>query len=331
MGWDEWYNDPGGLPASSSLDFGSRSAFNTEEYGGGLQQYAPSRGIFGDIASNLGRGSVELVGLTGNMLDQFGLTTGLEEWAEAAPSRYEFLRPDFEEFLGEESWFKRSAMGALQSAPSSLAPIAAAGGAMLLAPAVGVGAAAIGTGVGIASLVGLFGVGTYNQTYREHKDTIGESSARQLALETAAWEVGTEGISDAVAVLTGGMLGAPVKGLTQGLKGSVKSTLGSIMQMGAPRFLRSVGATASAEVGSESLNSFMQTRAQIRHRVEGYEGLDPTAAALASIGPALFLSGGISLTTQTLGKARRNQVVNILKEPDPETSLEIAGSKPRKL
>ena len=311
MGSWDFLNEPMGSGFATDPYSGSNyfDSLSTPDY---LKpKIAPSRGLFGDIASNLGRGGVHALGLLGHSLDQFNIETGIEEWAASADERYMFMRPDLEEARGQEGWFKRSAMSALQSAPASLVPLGAAAVGTVAGGPVGTAA---GFGAGLASLVGLFGAGTYNQTFREHKDTIGEEKAHALALETALWEVGTEGLSDAAAVLTGGLLGAPVKGIMGGLKAGVKPTLQSVMQAGPKNFLRAAGVNVGAEVGSEALNAFMQTKAEIKAGLD--PSMTPEQAALASIGPSLFLSGGITLGTQGMGAVNRNKIVGILKSEE---------------
>ena len=145
--FDKYWGGPVGVYQATSSPFDFESQID-QLYGGAQEQqqlYAPSRGFWGDVASNLGRGGVDALGLLGHSLDQFGIESGLDEWASGAEERYMFMRPDLEEATGQEGWFKRSAMGALRSAPASLVPLgAAAVGTVAGTPVLG---AAAGRGI----------------------------------------------------------------------------------------------------------------------------------------------------------------------------------------
>lgn len=274
------------------------------------------RGTIGDTFSNIGRGLLQGAKLSGYALDQAGIETGLEEWAASAEQKYTFLKPDIDEYYGNDSWLATSAKGALQSLPTTLMPMAAGA-------AVGnVAGAAAGFGVGVASLVGLFGMGTYNQTYRESVDKLGDEAASDLALKTAMSEVGSEGVSDIAAVATAGAFGLA----TNAIKSGVKTSLKGILSLGPANFLKAAGINTGAEVGSESLNAYFQTSEQIKAGLD--PGMTPSEAAFAAIGPALFLSGGITLATQGLAASKRSQMVNALKsaDTDAETRQNIAAS-----
>lgn len=320
--WDDYYDDDTewGSDAPTQLNQTLDSIYGVEDTG--PKPYVSERGFFGDVGSNLARGFTDLASLSGHALDQFGIETGLEEWAANAQEKYSFLMPDVSEYGGREGWLKRSFTGALRSAPASLTPfVTGAAGALAgsaVAPGAGTAGGAIGGfGAGAATLIGLFGAGTYNQTYREAIDKgLDAGAAKKLALETAAWEVGTEGLSDMAAVVTGGLLGAPVKGATKTLfsRQSIKPTLENILQLGPLNMARRAGATVSAEVGSEVLNAYMQNSAQRRAGLD--PGMSGTEAMLEAIGPALFLSGGITIGTQSLGNRRRNAIVKVLTSPD---------------
>jgi hypothetical protein len=217
--WDEFYTDPVGSeqattpeqPASALMggDYLDQLAQSTAD-----RTYVPSRNTFMDIASNFSRGGVDLVEMFGGMLDQVNITTGWDEWAKEAPTRYDWLKPDAEEAAGNEGWWTESWKGAVRSAPLTLAPIAVGIGAAAAAtatPVLGISAGVAGAATGFASLAGIFGMGTYNKKYRETVGVLGLDKAIELAWTHAISEVGTETLSDAVDVFTGGLLVAPVK------------------------------------------------------------------------------------------------------------------------
>ena len=316
MGYFDDIFDPSYLPAETPGLSSIGPSSTTDPYAelsalSALQpQYEKDRGFFGDVFSNLSRGIVQGVGQAGAALDQFGIQNSWDEWAQTADQKYAFLRPDRAEALDQDSWLYSGFKGALQSAPASLIPMGVGIGAGAVAGG-GVPGAIAGGIAGMSTLVGLFGAGTYNQTYKSALEQgLDPEAAKKLALETAAWEVGTEGLSDAAAVVTGGLLKAPLKALGQG----AKTTLRNMLKMGPADFAKSIGATVSAEVGSEALNAYMQTSAQIK------AGLDPEMtpgqAAIAAIGPALWLSGGIALGVQGLNQKRKAQLTTILQSPD---------------
>jgi hypothetical protein len=292
--------------SSTGLDFDSQfaSLFNPNQTGTGeVPKYAPSRGFFADIGSSLLRSVVGTAKLTGHALDQANIRTGLEEWAEEANKKYSWLLPDREEAFDLDSGVYKSFKQAVESVSNTAVPL----GAGLVAGTYG--GAAVGIGAGLAALVGLFGMGTYNETYRESKDIIGEETARKHALNTAFFEVSTEGLSDAIAVASGGLLSAPAKGLAATAKVSLKS----ILKMGPKDFAIAVGSNVAGEVGGESLNAYLQTSSAIKHGLD--PGVTPSQAAIAAVGPALWLSGGIAIGTQKISRSRKKAVVGALTEP----------------
>ena len=273
---------------------------------GGLntQDYAYDRGFFGDTVAALGRSFVHTAGLAAHTLDELGIETGIDEWAKTAEKRYDFLKRDIDEISGEDSWLYSGFKGAAESSIPTLTVFGVGMVAGALAPVAG---AAVGIGAGLAVLIGLFGIGTYNQTYRDAMDQgLSEADAKSLGLKIAALEVGTEGVADAVAVGTAGLLSAPMKGLSVNAKASLKS----ILKMTPKHYAIATGSTVSAEVGTEALNAYLQTSETIKAGLD--PGLTPAEAAFASIGPSLWLAGGISLGLQTVNHRRKAAVVDVL-------------------
>ena len=97
--------------------------------------FAPvDRGTMGDIGSRLGRGTARLGEATGDMIDTiFQTNTGVQQFFEEVLQKYEFLKPDIGEYLGEEGFVERGIKEGIESAPASL------GGSL--------GGAAIGAGI----------------------------------------------------------------------------------------------------------------------------------------------------------------------------------------
>src|SRR5690606_10469123 len=101
-------------------------------------------------------------------------------WADEATKKYDILKPDIAEATGKESFLKRGVMGAIESTPGSLIPLAGAIAGGVVAGPVG---AAVG---GLGTLFGTFGLGEYQNTFEGTRKTLWEKGTPESEIDDIA-------------------------------------------------------------------------------------------------------------------------------------------------
>ncbi len=291
------------------------------------------RGITMDLLSRGYRGLIGFGEGVSSAIDTMQDIAGVEDpYADNASDRFlerrrgdAFARPDRSEYLGREGTLKRWVGSAIESIPRSLG--GSVGGAT--AGAVLTGGTPIGAiAGGLVGLTSIAGLGTYGDIQKKYKGLLPQDELDNLALNTAAWELGPEMASQA---LTGGIGSALFKGA---VKGGLKSTVKNLMSRGGKDLALDFGAIATTEIGGEMLTAYQQ---QDLLNKSGLSNVDPVESAKEAFGPSLIMSllffGGAEIastkrrgelkaalnSTNPAIKAGASEVVyNNLKKKDPE-------------
>jgi GGDEF domain-containing protein len=268
-----------------------------------------SRGPIGSVVSNLARGTMDLVEMTGRgievldrepeivdtnkgTLDKIG--SGMANWATNQLKNRKFLQPTKTETNGSQGFIKRGILGGVRSMPltAGVAAGAAVGAGLgtLTGPAAPVAVPVLGLLGAGAGLLGLFGLGSYGKsysdTYKEIETTFPDmpeeerrAKAHRVALTDALFETGTEAGADLAAYLTFG--GSEV--FTAPLKATLKNMSKRGLKFYGKAFLKDV----PFEVGSEMVAGGGE--AYVR-RKEGLKGGDVSSGILESVIPAVTMS-----------------------------------------
>jgi hypothetical protein len=293
---------------------------NIEEidaYNRALSQPAEERGFAGDVGSHFVRGLNQGAAQVGGMMAEMGVDAGedIYQWTKKNEEEKKLLRPDVSEVAGDDGLLYRGFMGAVESTPASLIPLAAGGAVGLVNPALG---AAVGTG----ALLGTFGLGTFHSSKDEATKFLTETRpelsfaeidqlASDKAMKDASFETGTEFVGDLAAVLTFG----GSKALTQPLKATLKE------MMNPESFLKAYAKSAPFEVGSEMVSAVGQSYAasDIGMNTQG-----PMESAGEAIVPALFMSLGFGGAIHGYSKLQANSLLSDLNADDVETRAKAA-------
>jgi hypothetical protein len=295
------------------------------------------RNFFGDTVSRLARGGVQLADTAIHAVDTaVGGSETLQGWSDSldrAKQNVGLLRPDKSEH--EEGWLKRSYGQALESAPMSAAPWAGAmAGASMGAVAGPAGVVAGGLIGGAASMAGLFFLGTYGQRKEEIEreltatrpdltpDEISKM-AHDNAKNHAFAETGGESAGD----LASWAILSKVPGGQAIFKGG-KAILAELVKPNAFKAIAlGVGKAMPFEVGSEVGTAIWQNEAD---KAIGVEQGTSTDAALAAIGPAMFLSAGMGVAVGGYSANQRRVQYNALNSEDQESRAQavdqVAGT-----
>lgn len=295
------------------------------------------RNFFGDTVSRLARGGVQLADTAIHAVDTaVGGSETLQGWSDSldkAKQNVGLLRPDKSEH--EDGWLKRSYGQALESAPMSAVPWAGAmAGASIGAVAGPAGAVAGGLIGGTLAMGGLFGLGTYGQRKEEVEreltatrpdltpDEISKM-AHDNAKNHAFAETGGESAGD----LASWAILSKVPGGQAIFKGG-KAILAELVKPNAFKAIAlGIGNSMPFEVGSEVGTAIWQNEAD---KAIGVEQGTSTDAALAAIGPAMFLSAGMGVAVGGYSANQRRVQYNALNSEDQETRAQavdqVAGT-----
>lgn len=283
------------------------------------------RNFLGDTVSPLARGGVQLADTALHAVDTaVGGSETLQGWSDGldkARQNVGLLRPDKSEH--EEGWLKRSYGQALESAPMSAVPWAGAmAGASMGAVAGPAGVVAGGLIGGTLAMGGLFGLGTYGQRKEEIEreltatrpdltpDEISKM-AHDNAKSYAFAETGGESAGD----LASWAILSKVPGGQAIFKGG-KAVLAELVKPNAFKAIAlGIGKSMPFEVGSEVGTAIWQNEADKAIGVEQGTSAD---AALAAIGPALFLSAGMGVAAGGYSANQRRVQYNALNSEDQE-------------
>lgn len=295
------------------------------------------RNFFGDTVSRLARGGVHLADTAIHAVDTaVGGSETLQGWSDSldkAKQNVGLLRPDKSEH--EEGWVKRSYGQALESAPMSAVPWAGTmAGASMGAVAGPAGAVAGGLIGGALAMGGLLGLGTYGQRKEEVErkltatrpdltpDEISKMS-HDNAKDHTFGEIFGEGAGD----LASWAILSKVPGGKAIFKGG-KAILAELVKPNAFKAIAlGVGKAMPFEVGSEVGTAIWQNEAD---KAIGVEQGTSTDAALAAIGPAMFLSAGMGVAVGGYSANQRRVQYNALNSEDQETRAQavdqVAGT-----
>ena len=277
---------------------------------------APSRSALGEIGTGLKRGAMgELPQMVGQAV-QWGSDAGskVNEWGKSvAENREAYLnRPENKLYPDKHNAVTNAlASGAEMLAPS-LAPAAAIGAGLALAPAGAVSGAA---GLGIAALGGAvpMGMSQAQSTYENVKEAGGtEEEATAAGWKSGAIETGGE----AVGTYLGGKLlgiGAKVLGKTgkEGMEAALKTATDTALLK---PFAKQLGTTAVGEVGTEIGQSYSQALVEKNAGVN----VDPLEQAKAVIGPTLGMTALLApfgLAGHFRNTKRAEAIDNTLSDP----------------
>lgn len=287
------------------------------------------RSLFDSVLSGVARGAlIHAPTLAAESIKAYDPEGGIDvvrkgaqsviDWAESLPERHPILKPDEEE-LG---FAERGVVGAAEALPTSLAPYgaAAAGAAVAGAPGWFVG--------GLLGTAQLYGVGTYNQekeaaiehleqTRPDLSDEAIKKQANVHGLKQAFVELGGEGVEFIVTSL----LFNKAFGTTAGL--TVKQGLKEMLGMSAKEFGKRLIADAAVSGATEAGQGYLQAK----HAMElGMEAMEPGKAAVESILPAVFLSGGVGLAARSFDHIQRKTILDSLNNlENPELRKKAAG------
>lgn len=290
----------------------------------------PSRGFFGDVASGLARGGVNLMESAGHILkyaDSPGgidvarnigeaLTKKAKSWTEESP----FLQPSKKE---KESYLRRAVTGTLESAPLSLGPSlgGAAAGAAIGSVVPGVGTVIGGLAGGALSTLGAFYASSFNKTYEDAiKAGKSKEEAETLGRKIGLIEGGIEFVTTPFELMTAGF----GKVATQPLKSTVKQ----ILKTPAKQFLKDFAKTAGIETGTEGLQNYWE--ASVLQNA-GMETPPPLEALVESIGPSLGMTVLFTMGAHGLNRRRTNNLRETLADPEADISqrkqaaIEVGG------
>lgn len=296
-----------------------------------------SRGFLGGSAAALGRGAMNVVGAAGQTLGLADLEPssidankgyldrvgeGMTQWAEEKKANTQFMRPTKEEEAGEVGTVKKGWEGALESLPLTGGVAASAvAGAGIGSVAGPVGTAVGATIGGLVGMAGLFGAGTYGQSYdavykelKEKRPEATEDEVRAIAqrgaLIDAGLETGSELVSDWAAVLT--------LGGSKLVKQPLKQTLKEIVKPGFKTYLANTAKHMPFEVGSELATAYGQADWRAK---EGLDGGDRIAAMGDAVLPAIFMSAVLGAGVAGYREVTARKTLSNLNADDPVTRI----------
>lgn len=298
------------------------------------------RGFLSGSAAAIGRGVMNTVGATGQAIGLADLTPasidtdkgyldtmgeGMTKWAEDKKATTQFMRQTKEEDAGEVGTVRAGWEGALESLPltGGVAASAAAGAGIgsLAGP---VGTAVGATVGGLVGMAGLFGAGTYgdsyDRTYKELKEKRSDAAedevravAQKGALIDAGLETGSELVSDLAAVMTLGGSKLVTQPLTKTLK--------EIVKPGFKTYLLNTAKHMPFEVGSEVVTAYGQ--ADWREK-EGLEGGDRIAAMGDAVLPAIFMSAVLGTAVAGYRETTARKTLSDLNADDQNVRVKAA-------
>jgi hypothetical protein len=275
------------------------------------EQYAPvQRGLLGDIGSRLARGVTRTAGLLGEGLEVAGLETPIASLADKATKKFDFLKPDIDEFVGNEGFISRGVKGGIESIVPSLSagvPGALVGGA--IGSAVPIVGTAAGSVIGaVLGTLGLFGLGTYGESKKEGLAAgLSDDEAHDFALRSALIEGGVEAGATGVEVITAGL----GKAATMPLRRIVRELIKTGPKGIGKAYLKTAGVETATEV--------FQGVAEAQNRGEfGLPGLDPVSAGFESIVPALTMSFLFTSGATAYNNRQQNTILRALNSENPQ-------------
>lgn len=320
--------------AYQSLDEGKKRAvfekFNSDAEARETYAKAPdTRGFGADLGSSFLRGTARAAGNIGSALSMADLTpteeetepgfldrTGkaLTDWSKSATENPALI-PSKAEQRGEYGLIRRGIMGGIESVPMSAAPFAAGIAAGMA------GGPILGTAAGTGTLFATFGLGTYGEEYSRVREELDRTRpdmpedekktvAHTAAFGNAGFEVGTEIISDAVALVTFG--GSKV--FTQPIKATLKNLAGQ----SAKELLKSGVKTTGVETASEMVAGGGQNWVL---QSQGLIGGTIAEGVVESIIPSLTMSLFIGVGGAGFNKVQANNLLKSLNSEDTETRI----------
>lgn len=284
------------------------------------------RNFLGDTVSRLARGGVQLADTALHAVDTaVGGSETLQGWSDGldkAKQKVGLLRPDKSE--SEEGWLKRSYGQALESAPMSAVPWAGAmAGASMGAVAGPAGVVAGGLIGGTLAMGGLVGLGTYGQRKEEiereltaTRPDLTPDEISKMAHDNAKSHAFGETFGEGAGDLASWAILSKVPGGQAIFKGG-KAVLAELVKPNAFKAIAlGIGKSMPFEVGSEVGTAIWQNEAD---KAIGVEQGTSTDAALAAIGPALFLSAGMGVAVGGYSANQRRVQYNALNSEDQES------------
>ncbi len=273
------------------------------------------RGFLGDVGSRLARGTVKAVEMTGRAGEQAGFDTGLKEWAEEAPGKYDILKPDIGEVEGEEGKIYSGIMSGIESIPMSAVPFAtgAAGGAVGGVPGAVVG--------GLSGIGALFGLGTYNEKKEEldlKAPHLSEEERYTAARDYALIESGGEVVGDLIFLATGGV--STALGLGTAGRITTVTALKSMLKTTPKQVAKDLGKAYLGELATETGQAYFQSG------IDEKAGLsDDRMSVLESLAEVAIPTAVMTLTfglgTQAYSASQKKKIENDLNSMDSTTRI----------
>ena len=281
-----------------------------------------SRNFFTNTAAGIGRGVVGLIGLGAESLEALGLNNSVDDWAEKAPEKYDFLKRSESDYNGEGNWFTRALRAVPESTTTSLGAMlpGASAGAALGSGFFGIGAvpgAALG---GMLSTLGLFGLGTGHQKYEEAlKKGLSHDDAVAYGLKYGTIEGGLESAGAGLDILTAKTGGTILRALTkQGAKGTAREILEKVGK----GQLKSMAETQVSEGLTEQLQLDLEGRLDKKYGMgDEASWQDRLETGVTTVAMSLILGGALAESPRAM--KRRAQA--LLESGDP-TKMQ-AGSE----
>lgn len=269
-----------------------------------------NRGMLGDTISLIGRAGVSTLETLENAAEFFNVNDSKVDSA-AKLRNFDLFKPDIDEYY-DIGFLKDTPLGSVPSAVESMGPSLAVAGAGFLAgqavmPFLPVAGGVIGAT--LASL-GIMGTAEYQSTYEVAKaEGLSDEDARSLAWKNGA----IEGLGESAGDLIG--LSPLMKPLTKIAKQGLKPTLQSLLKASPKAMAKDLFKIYAGEQVTEIGQAVGQT-----HFLRNAGLTDQTSleAALQTVIPTMFMTGGFQLGTNTLqAKSRAKLKKSLDKKQDP--------------
>jgi hypothetical protein len=263
-----------------------------------------NRGMLGDTISLIGRAGVSTLETLENAAEFFNINDSKVDSASKLRN-FDLFKPDIDEYY-DKGWLQDTPLGSIPSAAESMGPSLAVAGAGFLAGQVAMPFLPVAGGVIGATLasLGIMGTAEYQSTYETAKaGGLSEDEARSLAWKNGA----IEGLGESAGDLIG--LSPLMKPLTAMAKKGLKPTLQSLLKADAKSMAKDLFKVYAGEQVTEIGQAVGQT-----HFLRNAGLTDQTSleAALQTVIPTMFMTGGFQLGTNTLKAKQRAKLKEAL-------------------
>ena len=322
--WDD--DEDTGIGGTTDLSGGLLGPKQEEEEAEEMEMVPYNRGMLGDTISLIGRSGVSVLETLENAGEFFGEALGKDVDPESSASKlrnFSLFKPDIDEYY-DVGWLKDvkvlgKSIGSIPSAVESMGPSLAVAGAGFVAgqavmPFLPVAGGVIGAT--LASL-GIMGTAEYQSTYETAvAGGLSEDEARSLAWKNGA----IEGLGESAGDLIG--LGPLMKPLTKIAKQGLKPTLKQLLKADAKTMAKDLFKVYAGEQVTEIGQAVSQTHFL---RNAGLTDATSLEAALETIIPTMFMTGGFQLGTTSLRAKQRAKLKQALAKDNDADIRQLAA------